>query len=144
MELVQRGLTSKQIARQLGISHRTVDQHIAAVIDILQVNNRTAAVTRLREIADERDRTSNPFLLNESNKLADFSAAFISPFGDLPASVPPTKARIFPALGGEVNVASVRQRIIWICRIGLCAVILSCFVILTILGLSDLARFSGL
>ncbi|WP_083800393.1 helix-turn-helix transcriptional regulator [Erythrobacter sp. SD-21] len=50
IRLVRKGYTSKQIGRELGISSRTVDQHIAAVIERLQVNNRLAAVERLQEL----------------------------------------------------------------------------------------------
>ena len=40
--LVARGLTDRQIARQLGISHRTVDSHLRQVSAKLGCSSRTA------------------------------------------------------------------------------------------------------
>lgn len=144
INLVGRGLTSKQIARQLGISPRTVDQHIAAVIEILQVNNRMAAVTRLREIADEHEGYGQTYMPNATSDLADFSAAFLRPKIEPASSASFRRPPIFPHLGGRINDASARQRLIWVSRIAFAAVMLSCVVLLTIMGLSDLARFAGM
>lgn len=44
LRLVASGLSNKEIARQLGISHKTVRNHMSAVFFKLGVNNRTQAV----------------------------------------------------------------------------------------------------
>jgi DNA-binding NarL/FixJ family response regulator len=45
MHLTARGLTNREIGRELGISHRTVQGHLANVYDKLNVKGRTEAVT---------------------------------------------------------------------------------------------------
>lgn len=53
LELVVQGLTSKQIARQLGLSPSTVDNHIQTAIDRLEVNSRAEAARLLRFVEPE-------------------------------------------------------------------------------------------
>ena len=135
MQLVRNGLTSKQIARELGISPRTVDQHIAAVIDLLQVNNRMAAVTRLQELelANQGepggDFPDQPALESDDERAGPSDAAEVQT--DRPA--------ILPALGGRANAAPPEQRRRWMVRIAILSVMMSCVVTLTILGVSELA-----
>jgi len=50
LELLAKGLTNPEIARVLGISRGTAKNHVAAVIDALEVTNRTEAATRLNEL----------------------------------------------------------------------------------------------
>ncbi|MBX7536025.1 helix-turn-helix transcriptional regulator [Qipengyuania sp. GH1] len=142
MKLVRNGLTSKQIARELGISPRTVDQHIAAVIDILQVNNRMAAVTRLQELGlDHRGEKQGGGLARpsaEADKKHGNLANAIG-VGIVSQSVIPISAAIFPVLGGRANSASARQRLRWMIRIAIISIMASCMVVLTILGVSELA-----
>lgn len=142
MKLVRNGLTSKQIARELGISPRTVDQHIAAVIDILQVNNRMAAVTRLQELGlDHPGEKQGGGLARpsaEADKKHGNLANAIS-VGKVSQSANRTSVAIFPVLGGRANSASPRQRSRWMVRIAIIAIMASCMVVLTILGVSELA-----
>jgi DNA-binding CsgD family transcriptional regulator len=46
LQLAARGLTSAQIAHDLGISARTVDQYFGEACERLRVRNRTQAVAR--------------------------------------------------------------------------------------------------
>jgi DNA-binding NarL/FixJ family response regulator len=50
LELMARGLTNKDIARVLAIAPGTVKGHIAAILEILGVSNRTEAVTVMHEL----------------------------------------------------------------------------------------------
>ncbi len=45
LRLAARGLTNRAIGRELGISHRTVQGHLASIYGKLEVNSRTEAVT---------------------------------------------------------------------------------------------------
>ena len=47
LELLGRGLANKQIARQLGISERTVKTHLTRIYNALGVTDRTAAILTL-------------------------------------------------------------------------------------------------
>lgn len=142
MELVKQGLTSKQIARQLGISHRTVEAHVAAVIEALQVNNRMAAVTALEKLRQEREKTQSigqkrPFMMGD---LARGSEKYLAIFRLAQAQETERRqARIFPPLGGVRNEAPVTARARWIAVIAVSGVMLSCLMLLVIMGVSELA-----
>ena len=50
LHLITKGMSNKEIARQLGISHQTVKNHMTAILRKLSVNDRTqAAVYALRQ-----------------------------------------------------------------------------------------------
>ena len=135
MQLVRNGLTSKQIARELGISPRTVDQHIAAVIDVLQVNNRMAAVTRLQEIELASQGEPGGDFLDQPSLESDDECADLGDAPKLQTELP----AILPVLGGRANAAPPEQRRRWMVRIAILSVMMSCVVTLTILGVSELA-----
>jgi DNA-binding NarL/FixJ family response regulator len=42
--MLARGFSNKEIARELDVAERTVKAHVTAVLDALQVKNRTQAV----------------------------------------------------------------------------------------------------
>jgi DNA-binding NarL/FixJ family response regulator len=46
VSLIAAGLTNRQIARHLGLSEHTVRKHVENIFERLQVDSRTAAVTR--------------------------------------------------------------------------------------------------
>jgi DNA-binding NarL/FixJ family response regulator len=50
LRLVARGFTNKAIGKQLGISDRTVQGHLASVFGKLEVSSRTEAVTRAIQV----------------------------------------------------------------------------------------------
>jgi DNA-binding NarL/FixJ family response regulator len=45
LRLAAQGMTNREIGQELGISHRTVQGHLASIYDKLSVNSRTEAVT---------------------------------------------------------------------------------------------------
>lgn len=51
LELVAEGLLNKQIADRLDISERTIKAHVSAILEKLEVGNRTQAGIALRELA---------------------------------------------------------------------------------------------
>jgi len=46
LRLVARGMTNREVGRELGISHRTVQGHLASIYGKLGANSRTEAVTK--------------------------------------------------------------------------------------------------
>ena len=58
LSLVGRGMTARQIARQLGISPKTVEQHKAKIFAKLGVPNQAAAVGRIATGAFGGDRST--------------------------------------------------------------------------------------
>lgn len=138
--MVRKGLTSKQIARELGISHRTVEAHVAAVIDALQVNNRVAALERLHELGEFDNAgqvpvsSARPFLLTPHlGATTDYHANRDEARSHQVLSSA-RGGRFFPPLGGRLNLASATLRRLWMFRIAASAVMASCLVILFISG----------
>ena len=147
MALVRQGLTSKQIARELGISHRTVEIHVAAVLDALQVNNRMAAVMRLDELKLEDEQkpdseaSRQAFLLNGFN--ADFELSLVTgPTMERAPAPSPVERRhsLLPVLGGRKNSAPASIRKAWMVRIAALSIIASCLIIVFISGASEIAN----
>ena len=134
MQLVKEGLSSKQIARKLGISPRTVDQHIAAAVETLGVSSRLAAVARLNELDQEKAelRSDASFMLN-NGAAANERYAFGSNIWteNLPALPPP---------GGCKNTASRNERLVWLTRIAILSIMTTCAFLLFILAVSGMVE----
>ena len=157
MKLVRQGLRSKEIARELGISPRTVDQHIAAAMENLGVRNRLAAVSRMRELEKLESELKSPaqpptpFMLGgitlppasppHSPNLS-FSENGVQKFAAPPKNPQRTDARrapAFPPIGGVSNTSQRTLRLNWIIRIAILSVMVSCGLILSILAIIELA-----
>ena len=144
MELVKQGLTSKQIARELGISHRTVEAHVAAVIEALQVNNRMAAVTALDKLRRHREETQasrqkRPFEMGDLTRGSEEYLAIFPLSQTEPAAPDPTHVGLLPPFGGLRNEAPLTTRTRWIAVIAVSGVMFSCLILLVIMGVSQLA-----
>lgn len=50
LQLVARGLTNKAIALEIGVSQRTIENHLTKVFDKLQVSSRAEAVIKARDL----------------------------------------------------------------------------------------------
>ncbi len=50
LALIAGGLSNKEIAARLNVSHNTVKTHVARVLEKLEVSRRTAALARAREL----------------------------------------------------------------------------------------------
>jgi len=110
LKLVAMGFTSKQIARQLGISHSTVDNHVLAATQLLGVTDRREAGRLLtRGLGQELPR--------QVKSLSDAEKSDM--MGALEALSPPapTSLKLLPPIGGEANSQSLGRKTIQILMI---------------------------
>lgn len=109
LRLVARGYTSKEIGRQVGISPATVDNHVRAALDTLQVESRSEAA-RILAAAE----TSQP-LTSQSQPLAQ------GPFDTAVdvASGPASRwwQNMAPPLGGSRNSLTAEAKFFAIIRV---------------------------
>lgn len=119
LRLAAQGYTSKQIARAIGISPSTVDNHISAAVDRLGARNRIdAARFMLREASSE----------SEVLLVKDRSAPPRMPRAPLRALL------ALPPLGGPPNALGRRRRLLHILQIATLATAVTSGIILTIAG----------
>lgn len=117
LALASKGMTSKEIGRELGISPSTVDNHLRVVAAKLHVGNRREAI---RQLADSQDFTEA--LIRD---VPDFS----------PLPVPPiVKTGLFPPLGGSVNSLPPSTRLAMVVRIALAGTMALAAITTTISG----------
>lgn len=137
MLLVKEGLSSKQIARKLGISPRTVDDHVAAALETLGVASRMAAISLLFEMerAEAPPQTDRHFMLGEASNALEMHVIGSPAEMQSPAVLPP--------LGGAINAASRDERIAWMVRIAIFCTMFACACILTVMGISEMANGFG-
>jgi DNA-binding CsgD family transcriptional regulator len=145
--LLKGGLTSKQIARELKISPRTVDQHIAVALENLGVKNRLQAISRLHDMEGLESPDSGA--ATPTSKPDDIART--DEFHAVRRETPPVERGpmpnktlpIFPPIGGSPNTASVDGRIAWMIRLATFCSMLTCLVLLFILGLSEIVNYAG-
>ena len=139
IELVGEGLTSKQIARKLGISHRTVEAHIFAVMDALEVGTRAAAVLKVKDFQhDESLVMSEKRLVLQSSATENY---LITSAPSAEPSIPAGSPRpLFPPIGGQANASGKKQRLIWIARITTAILVLVNVIILSVMAVSAMAE----
>ena len=111
LALAADGLSSKEIARTLGVSPSTVDNHILQALQKLEVHSRRDAIRLLSP-----NRRHNG--LTELSK--QFGVA--------------SRQSFLPPLGGISNQATSSQRLLQIFGIGIISVLVVIAVILTISG----------
>lgn len=120
LRLAGEGYTSKEIAREIGISPSTVDNHISTAVDRLGARNRVEAARFMLG-----DTSSDSFELGLITNATDRSRSIPSLFGAL-FKLPP--------LGGLRNAMSRKQRVFHIFQIAAFATAVCSGVILTIAG----------
>ncbi|MDP4576124.1 helix-turn-helix transcriptional regulator [Qipengyuania sp. G39] len=139
IEMVGEGMSSKEIGRKLGISHRTVEAHIFAVMDALDVGNRAAAVRKIQELESAQTNIA------ESSSIVLKGPAtenyLIAPKPPTEHQVRRTRRNAFlPPPGGRRNTDGPAQRLIWITRITLIVLVVVNAIILSVLALSAMAE----
>ncbi|WP_281253390.1 helix-turn-helix domain-containing protein [Sphingomonas guangdongensis] len=109
LQLVGRGMSSKEIAGELGISHHTVDLHLKRAIRILGATSRRDAARR----ASELPVASNQHLATQAGAVVGPAEIMASPVS---AAEPGHSALRVPFLrqGRQRNDLSPASRIGWI------------------------------
>lgn len=141
LELAAKGFTSKEIARELGLSPSTIDNHIASAIDRLGAKNRTDAVERLNAFHARVGEAEPEASVMFGSPLSDEEAAILIDqlIGPAPEqySEPTSKPKrsALPPIGGSKNDLGMKQRLFQIGQIALFAIMVAAAAILTIAGL---------
>ncbi|WP_189338396.1 helix-turn-helix domain-containing protein [Sphingobium sp. SCG-1] len=128
LKLVAQGYTSKEIARDLGISYSTVDNHLLAAMQILEAGSRAEAARlfmRQSENATGQQLPRQPPDLVPAPILADPSV------GE-PTGWRHTLARLLPPIGGKDNDLTPLQTLAAISRITFFSVLafIACIMVL--------------
>jgi DNA-binding CsgD family transcriptional regulator len=115
LELVSMGFTSKQIARKLGISHSTVDNHVLAATQLLGVTDRREAARLIMALrqqlprqAPELPQPQNSFIVPEPEASPQQGPAQHSPTGLV------SGLKLLPPVGGTKNEQSLGNKTVQI------------------------------
>ena len=118
LALAAKGMTSKEIGREIGIAPSTVDNHLRVAAAKLNVGNRRQAI---RHLLDSQG----------------FTEALIrdEPEAALPPKVPLAKPGLFPPLGGSRNTLPSSTRVAMVVRIALVGTMVLAAITTTISGI---------
>lgn len=89
------GFTSKQIGRQLGISHSTVDNHILAATQLLGVADRREAGRLVATLGQQLPRQAQGLTEREKSAIVGRQ--------EVPEPSASTGLKLLPPMGGERN-----------------------------------------
>lgn len=109
LELVAVGFTSKQIARKLGISNSTVDNHVLAATQLLGVADRREAARLVMAHRQELPRHAAELTGNENSSIVDVQEAWTQPA--------PSGLKLLPPVGGELNEQTLGHKTVQIVSI---------------------------
>jgi len=109
LELVAQGFTSKQIARKLGISHSTVDNHILAATQLLRVADRREAGRLLAQLGQELPRQPADLTEQEKSSIVDVQEAMQQHHA--------AGLKLMPPLGGQLNEQTLGHKTVQILSI---------------------------
>lgn len=117
LALASKGMTSKEIGREIGISPSTVDNHLRVVAAKLQVGNRREAIRKLKVSQD----ATEALILDAPDRPSPPSSA--------------TKMGLFPLLGGSANTLPTTTRLGMVVRIALAGTMALAAIVTTISGI---------
>ncbi len=109
LELVSRGFTSKQIGRELGISHSTVDNHILLATQTLGVADRREAGRLVASAGQQLPR--------QAQALAEPENSAILGEREGPGQPVTGNVRLLPPVGGQLNEQTLGRKTIQILSI---------------------------
>jgi hypothetical protein len=130
MKLVIQGLTSKQIARQLGISPSTVDNHVRAVIERLGATSRLDAARILTVAMTGSEPVQKLPNSSSSSKSTSEGSSFDRPIAFKLVQLPP--------FGGSPNRLRIVARFLHVIQIALIATMSFAAITATIAGIVNL------
>ena len=116
LALASKGMTSKEIGREIGISPSTVDNHLRIVAAKLHVEGRRQAIRQLA-------------------KSAGYTESLIEDSPRSLAPEKPAKTGFFPPLGGSVNTLPASTRLAMVVRIALIGTMALAAITTTISGI---------
>ena len=109
LELVASGFTSKQIARKLGISHSTVDNHVLAATQMLGAPDRREAARMVSAYGQELPR--------QAQTLSDDEKSVIEGVQEALTQTSPAGLKLLPPVGGEANGQTLADKTVQILSI---------------------------
>lgn len=108
LELVAMGFTSKEIARKLGISHSTVDNHILAATQLLGVADRREAGRLVVQLGQQLPRQAGDLTKQEKTSIVEVQEALQQNFAGL---------KLVPPIGGKLNEQTLGHKTVQILSI---------------------------
>ena len=109
LDLVAQGFTSKQIARKLGISYSTVDNHVLAATQMLGAADRREAARLVSTYRQELPR--------HAQQLSDYEKTSIVDVQEALTQSSPAGLKLLPPVGGEVNEQTLGNKTVQILSI---------------------------
>lgn len=134
---VKKGLSSKEIARELGISPKTVEMHISTAMHRLGVSSRLAIISLLY---DEDLQVRDEFVVASPDRNSVGDYVMTGAIRRVSRDASEERATQFlPPFGGSLNTAPRAQRLRWIVLVALLCVMAACAFILSIVGVVAVA-----
>lgn len=109
LALVADGYTSKQIARKLGISYSTVDNHVLAATQLLGVTDRREAARLFASVGQQLPRQASDLTDAEKTAIVDVQEAL--------AHQSLAGLKLLPPVGGKPNEQSLGHKTVQILSI---------------------------
>lgn len=109
LQLVAMGFTSKEIARKLGISHSTVDNHILAATQLLGVADRREAGRLVARLGQQLPRQAAALTDDEKFSMVGVQEALQQ---QITAGL-----KLVPPVGGELNEQTLGHKTVQILSI---------------------------
>lgn len=128
LKLVAQGYTSKEIARDLGISYSTVDNHLLAAMQILEAGSRAEAARLFMRNGEDATGQQLP---RQPSDLVPPTILTDPPVGE-PTGWRRTLVRLLPPIGGKDNELTPLQTLAAISRITFFSVLafIACIMVL--------------